>query len=579
MIRSIHSFLRKHGARVGVVALLAIVIVCAWPGLHAPLFEDDIPQFERVAAIPHWTGVFQTDAFQFFRPVKNALFKACLPLRDHLAAIHWIGLAAYLAAALGVLRIASICLKPGWAALLAAAVWALGPTCVSTAIWLSCANISIGIVFAAVVFHFHERAVARDSVVSSVVALVFYGVALLSYEALVVVPALLWIRDLQRGREMWKWKAVLRFAAFGVAAGIFLAMRWHVAAKSVGVNDLHTAFAPGTEGWQLSVSAPWFLWRHFRMWIVPFGSLEILGSYAWLRSASMAELVFGWVFLAGLVGTAVATWHRAPPVSYGLWFFLVASIPAGNFVPGFNGPINDAYLTIPSIGLALAFAGICGFLAEKAAKRRKPIAVAAASLLIALLIYRLPVSGAYFRYWAGVWEDPVRLVLLMSESRPFQYQLKARAANMLFREGWIDQARILADEAVREAPWFPHAQLAQARVAGARRDHRRAEEFYRSALANPLTTENLRTSSLLELAGQLSVSSDKRDEAADLCRILLNSPSTPPAIRILAVIRLSEIYRSQGMTTKARATLERGLRNFPDEPSLSDQLKSLEKTD
>lgn len=582
MIRSNHSFFHKHGAMIGAAALLAVVIACAWPGLHAPLFEDDIPQVERVAAIPHWTGVFQTDAFQFFRPVKNALFKVCLPLRDHLAAIHWVGLVAYLAATLGVLRIASICLKPGWAALLAAAVWALSPTCVSTAIWLSCANISIGIVFAAVVFHSHERAMARNSVVSSVVALVFYVFALLSYEALIVVPGLLWIRDLQAGRRIWKWNAVLRFAAFGIAAVLFLVVRWHLSAKNVGVNDLHTAFAPGTEGWQLSVSAPWFLWRHFRMWIVPFGSLEILGSYAWLRSASAAELVFGWVFLAGLAGTAVATWRRAPLVSYGLWFFLVASVPAGNFVPGFNGPINDAYLTIPSIGLALAFAGICGLLAEKAAKRNqsgKPLAFAAAALLIALVIYRLPVSGAYFRHWAGVWDDPVRMVLLMSESRPFQYQLKARAANMLFHEGWIDQAQILADEAVRDAPWFPHAQLAQARVAGARDDHSRSEEFYRSALGNPFTTENLRATSLLELAGQLSVHPDKRDEAADLCRTLLNSPSTPPAIQIRAVIQLSEIYGLQGMMTKARATLERGLRNFPDDPSLSNQLKALERAD
>ncbi|MCB1131799.1 MAG: hypothetical protein KDN05_11755 [Verrucomicrobiae bacterium] len=348
------------------------------------------------------------------------------------------------------------------------------------------------------------------------------------------------------------------------------------------MNDLHTAFAPGTEAWQLSASAPWFLWRHFRMWVVPFGSLEILGSYAWLRSASAAELIFGGVFLTGLIGTAAATWRRAPLVSYGLWFFLIASIPAGNFVPGFNGPINDAYLTIPSIGLALAFAGICGHLAKMVAGRKHPRgypAIAPATLLIALMAYRLPVSAAYFRYWAGVWDDPVKMVVLMSDSRPLQYQLKARAANMLFHEGFIDQAQILADEAIQEGPWLPHAQLAQARLAGARNDHGLSEKIYRGVLENPLTTENLKTSSLVELSKQLSVHPEGHAEAADLCRALLNSPSTPPAIQVRAVIQLSQIYESQGMATKARATLERGLRSFPNDPLLSSQLKSIEQTD
>ncbi len=565
----------------GLLVILLAAIFCTWPGMASAPFQDDIPQLDRSSSFTSWTEVFQPDAFSFFRPVKNALFMAAAPLETNPYAWHWIALAAYLAAIIAVFRISSICLKSGAAALLAAGVWALSPTCASTAIWLSCANISIGIVFAAGMFHFHERAWERSSASAMVLCLVFYAFSLLCYESLIAVPGLLFFRDFQQGRIKLNRGVMLRYGAFTVVALAFLIVRIQFSAKNIGANDFHTSFDPSTQPWQLSLSAPWFLWRHFLMWVFPFGHIELLGSYAWLRSASAASLVFGWVFLAALLAVAGVAWKRFPAISYGLIFFLVASLPAGNFLPGFNGPINDAYLTIPSIGLAMVFAMICVGIADEFVKRRRQAEAGLpilGLLLVVLLVYRLPASGAYFRYWAGVWQDPIKLILLMSETRPYQFQARAYASSLLFNQGYIDQAEALATESALEAPWNPHAKLTMARIADFRENHAEAERRFIELAASPKLAADLKGSALIELAEMLSSLPGREEDAAGVCRELLKAEDTPPRTHLRAVKLLSRIYQNQGSPAKARSTLERGLTYHPGDESLLEQLGSLDSS-
>ncbi|MBC8125774.1 MAG: hypothetical protein H8M99_01320 [Gloeobacteraceae cyanobacterium ES-bin-144] len=343
----------------GLLTILVLVIFCSWPAMHSPLFTDDFIQVEYNTVLTKWSQIFGPDGFNFFRPVKNAIFSIAAPLKDNLLAWHSIGLATYLAATIGVYRIAYICLgstRPAW---LAAFCWALSPSCVSTAIWLSCANISLGIAFAACVFHFHERWATRQSLTSAIASAVFFAMALLSYESLIALPALLFFRDLQQRRITIDHRTIFRYGTYFIIVLTFLYIRHLYSAKSFGVNNFHPGWAPDTKGIYLTLSAPWFLWRHFLMWIFPFGKLEVLGSYRWLYSASVPSLAFAWLFLAALLISVVALWKRYPPISYGILFFFIAIFPAGNFIPTFNGPIHDAYVTFPSMGLALAFAFGC----------------------------------------------------------------------------------------------------------------------------------------------------------------------------------------------------------------------------
>ncbi|GAA5131459.1 tetratricopeptide repeat protein [Luteolibacter yonseiensis] len=554
----------------GLAFILLLVIACSWPGMHAPLFTDDIHQLERSKGLVSWADFWGTDVFGYYRPVKNALFKLLVPLEKNPVAWHWVGLACYLAATVAVHRIATICLGAGLPALLACCLWALSPSCVSTVIWLSSANISIGIVLFALVVHFHECSATRSSLRIFILCGVFFALALLCYESLIAIPALLFIRDLQQRRIGPDRGTVIRYAGYALVALAFLIVRHQFSARAIGGDNLNPGFQPDTKAYQMMLSAPWFLWRHFLMWAFPFGTIELLGSYSWLKSAPAASLVFGWVFLATLIATVFLTWKRFPAVGYGIAFFILASMPSGNFLPCFNGPIYDVYVTIPSIGLAIAVAAACASLVRQFLNRRREAAsgaVAFLAVLSLLLIYRLPVCGSYFRYWSGVWGKPVELMLLTAETRPLQYQAKGFATILLLGEGFIGQAETLANEVVSEAPWIPTAKLTLARIAAYRKEDRKAEEIYRRLLGSPRESMFIKDSAKLELADILAKTPATREEAAQLCREVLmqrKADHTPVAVALLA-----SIYKDQGNPAKAIATLERGLKLHPGDKRLA----------
>ncbi len=562
----------------GLAIIMLAVIFCAWPGMHSPLFTDDIHQLEKTKNLAHWTEIFGVDVFGYYRPVKNILFKLAAPFATNLVAWHWIGLTAYLGATAGVFRIASICLKSQRAALMATCFWALSPSCVSTVIWVSSANISIGVIFAACLFHFHERWAERPSFRWLFACGLFYALTLLCYESLIAIPGILFIRDFQQRRLLWNRQTVVRYGGYTLVALAFLLVRHHFSAREAGGSVMHSGFSPDTKGIHMILSAPWFLWRHFLMWIFPFGTLELLGSYTWLRSASILSLVFGWFFLISTAVAAVFTWKRFPQIAFGIIFFVIASIPSGNFIPCFNGPIYDVYVTIPSIGLAVMLAMVCENLIQRYAKTRheaKPSNLMLAVLLGMLLVYRFPVCGGYFRYWATVWGNPLELMLLTSETRPLQYQVKGYVSLLLLNAGYAEQAQSIALETVSEAPWLVTPRLTLAKYASYRGEFQTAEEGYRWILNSPKEADLLKNLARMDLARILANEPNRRQEAAELCRNILSKRKNDQAP--FAVELLAKIYKDEGEFDKARNTIAKGLTMYPKNTELKKVLKSLEE--
>lgn len=562
----------------GLAFIMLIVVFCVWPALYAPLFADDVHQLARSQSFTKWTEAFDVDIFGFFRPSKNVIFMIAAPYEKNLPAWHALGFLAYLAATAAVYRIAAICIGPGRPAWLATLLWAINPSSVSTAVWLSCSNISLGIVFAAGVFHFHELWAERPTFRLLIACAVCFILSLLCYESLIAIPGVLFIRDLQQRRLAFDRRTLIRYGTYTLVALTFMILRHQFSAREIGGNNQHPGLAPDTQGYQMMLSAPWFLWRHFLMWVFPFGKIEVLGTYAWLRSASPTVLVFGWVFFISLLATAAATWRRLPFVAFGLLFFLVASIPSGNFLPCYNGPINDAYVTIPSIGLALLVAMACELVWRKFLELRKNAesgGVVIMVILALLLFYRIPVCGAYFRYWAGVWSNPVELMLLTCETRPFQLQPKGCASALLLSNGYIVEAERLANEVLGEASWDPTSRLTLARVARSREDYKVAEEHYRYILEHPKGSLPLADAARIELAGILVQNPSGLEEGAKLCREVLRKQKdsqTP-----LAVGLLTNIYMNQGNLVKAHETVERGLAMFPGNEELENLRGTLDK--
>ena len=392
---------------------------------------------------------------------------------------------------------------------------------------------------------------------------------MLCYETMVVLPVLLLARDFQQGRLADRRRARRIHGGHMLLCIVYLVARHWLSSRVLMGQTFHDGFAPDTKAIHLSLSAPWFLWRHFLMWIFPFGTLELLGSYGWMRSASPLSLAGGWLFLAGLVAVVAWTWRWAPEIAMGLFVYLVLNLPAGNFVPGFNGPIEDYYVTIPSIGLVIAFAGICRRLWQVARARRRDVPMVASVAWLALgflLVFRGPVCGAYFHHLAGVWAKPVELMLRVAETRPFQYKPQAQAAMLLVDNGYPVEAEKLALAVLDEAPWCVLR-------AGASRRRRFSRTRPRWAKCTTGWLWLIRPPRRSRVNWQCwswlrcwPCKPAKRDEAAALCRAILAMPegTRQPA----AIGQFAQIYLAQGDREKARATLRRGLTLYPADARL-----------
>ena len=68
------------------------------------------------------------------------------------------------------------------------------------------------------------------------------------------------------------------------------------------------SFPHEIEAWQISASAPYFLWSHLIMWIAPWGRLEVLGSYLWDHSIPAMILPFCWLLLVGVILMIIREW-------------------------------------------------------------------------------------------------------------------------------------------------------------------------------------------------------------------------------------------------------------------------------
>jgi len=134
--------------------LLALVCLLAWPGMKAPLLLDDLDQLDLANGFSSWQDCFGKDACGLFRPVKNLIFYG---LGD-VSVFRWhaLNLALYLTAIPVVyLFLRRLLDSPAWA-FAAVTLWATCPTQASTAVWMSCVNISLAIAFTCACVYFHD---------------------------------------------------------------------------------------------------------------------------------------------------------------------------------------------------------------------------------------------------------------------------------------------------------------------------------------------------------------------------------------------------------------------------------------
>ena len=570
-----------NGPRVWVEALavallLALVCLLAWPGMHAPLLLDDLDQQDHVRAFLSWKDCLGSDVYGLFRPIKNLIYYAFadLPLFQW----HALNLAIYLAAIPPVyLCLRRLLASAGWA-FAAVALWATCPTQVSTAIWMSCVNISLAIGFTGACIYFYDR--SRDTPghnlgLTALAALCLF-IAQCSYETAVAIPVLCVLVDALRQRPLFSRAAILRYTLLATITFAYLVIRTFIGARYAVHGN--SGFVPDSPAWQLSVSAPWFLWRHFSMWLMPLGRIEFFGTYVWGISASPWELTAAWAWLLGILGLAGYTWKRQPWVAFGLLWFLITSFPSSNFVPIRVGPIADYYVVFPGIGLAIALLGCAKAIVDWINRERlnpqsQRQLIGGALLCIGTLwrVMCLPL----FWLQADLWSRPLEFFLHCDLTRPAQFHVQALAARELLVTGHLPQAKELALKSYATGPWYGINSMVLGRVALDTADYDEAGKRFREAIVNAPEKSPVQDYSRLYLARSFLFQEPKRPLIRETLLPLLNNQRS--SCHLAAIILQIECYLAQNMPNDAHRAAAKAVHIHPDDPKLAKLLKDIEQ--
>lgn len=400
-------------------------------------WADDSQALQFVESARSFRNLFCSDAFGLFRPVKNCLWVAISFLSQ--MGIEWCHLAAIAIGAISffpVLALFRRILDSEPKAILAAALWLLSPTLVSSVAWLSCLNIQLMAIFAALAMTCHDSAwdtgVLRPSRICF--ACLFLFLSLVSYECAVAAVPLLFFFDLLlrpwRFKEKTTWTV---HATYWFVFSLYLILRTASASRTTMTG----AWADATR-WQLIVSSPLFAIQHFSTWFWPFGRFSVFGGYRW-GDVSILTLAACWCLGALILVVLVFSWKRRPLFAFSLLFAVIGFAPTSNCLGFGNGPYGDYYMTLASIGIAAGCVDAVGMLMEVKGTAK----IAARAVIVIFAASRI---AACFEasHWARLWSNGELAFAESVHNHPNYVSHKLSFANYLMDEGRYAEALELA---------------------------------------------------------------------------------------------------------------------------------------
>ncbi|MCW1924154.1 tetratricopeptide repeat protein [Luteolibacter arcticus] len=559
---------------IALFAVMCAVVALAWPGLRSPSFLDDLDHAAHVTHFSGWKDTLGTDCFGLFRPFKNIVYYSFHRFGTPPPLLwHSIPLGLYLGAVAAVFALSRRLTSSSLAGLAAAALWALSATQTTTVIWMACFNISLSVILICLAVLQYDRSwdSARPWAGRLPACLVLTFLALVSYETALCIAPVCVATDVLRKRRLFSKPALLRYAALAAVTLGFLVLRHQLGGVSKA-NYNNFSFDPEMPLWKLSVSAPWLMWRHFSMWFFPFGRVEFMSTYIWGKSASMLDLAGAWGFFLMLVAAWGFTLRRLPLFAFGIAWYFLASFPSSNFIPLRSGPIEDYYVVVPGVGLAIAVVALLraarGWIATPQGSSLGYKKLTATCLVGSILVLKLA-GIPLFWHQATLWNDPLRLYLAAAYDRPAQFQQKNLAARELIYRGDYVTAKQLVDESLADGPWYTINYLLLGEIAIRAGDYKAAADYFDRSQSMADTSPRFREFIHLRRA-EIHVASGNLVEARDLLLPLLRR--TGGEEHYPATVMLADIYFRQGDREKARKTLEKSATFHPQKRGEIEQL-------
>ena len=464
--------------------LSALYLALVWPGRDSPPFlEDDESAIELATAmetlgIGPIESIRHLDSIGFYRPIKNVTFRVVAEMaggddhdamRSAMATMRTIGFAYPILAAFGLFALAHRSIRhpaAGWLALGTAGTWLLSASLTSTAVWLSAQNIAVAVAFSTLALMGAGRFIGGTNRVRDLVALtggsIAFAAALLCYDSAVAVPGFFaliqapnWFLDPPARRRI-AGRLALTLGIWTLITAGWLYLRHAMGAVTDG-GRISLLFH-NTDRLDLMAASAWIYWRHFLMWLWPFGTLEIGGDYINGLSAGRLAILGAWGFLAAYFITSAmlirAALRRnalfAGIAGIGMLIGFCGAFPAGNFIPLYSGPLADYYTVFPALGWSLALAAGCGWLITRLTA---PGRLAAAVALAAVVLTRIA-GVAYIPTVAGNFAQPLDALMATATARPNMITPQITLGGFLMSQGETERGLAIIKDAYDKAPDF-----------------------------------------------------------------------------------------------------------------------------
>ncbi|MGH7940682.1 MAG: tetratricopeptide repeat protein [Limisphaerales bacterium] len=441
--------------------MLFAAVLLAYVGIGslsigAPFFPlDDRGELDLVR-VSSWSSLLGTDLFHFFRPVKNVLFAAYNWLFFHggMVPVRTLAILIGLFSALAVFKLCCRVLASREWALGATAIWLLSPTLVASTAWLSASNILLMTGFAAMALICHDSASQSEEPASrnarksdwlwTASALLWLILSLASYEGAVsLIPLFVAMDWYLRPQRLCRRSAWRKYLLYGLALVFYLILRHHAqSAKAILGDFSHVSRL------EASVSSGYFTVLHFGIWIWPFNRMAVTDSYYWGQVSNLGLTLYAAIVL-GAALFSVLLRPRHPQIALGIAWSLLAFAPMSNILGFRNGPFSDPYITLASVGTAIAFIGIIRALwLSRMTGSTRTAALATIALLIASRT--AAVSEAAVRSYA--WNDPFDVYERNLRTFPQSFDTMIELAKLYEARGDLNKAEELAAKAISIAP-------------------------------------------------------------------------------------------------------------------------------
>ena len=504
---------------IGMLLLIGVVMLMYFPMLKHDAILDDPSQIVYVQTFEGWTDCLLLDDVGWFRPFKNVVFYFTIGEAGEVYTTKLVCLLLFIINVCLLFYLLIVIFESRLWALLGCALFALNPTMVSSVQFLSASNNQICLGFILVYLSLSLRYVDETSSFfgrSSVLCFALFALALAmgSYEVGVVSLGmfcvlsivLLGVRDVYRGRSL-----IVLLSSCCITIG-YLFIRFQAGA---GDRFYSPSLPPDVSTLELILRAPYYAWRHFLLWAIPWGRGGVF-----IDDNPAALYLTGFLGWGLLVLVTLAAFYlfvtRFKCVAAGILLFLGGMVPLANFLGLANGPICNYYLLIPGIGLVVAICGTGRLLFEHRGQFVR-------ALSVVLLLCALGALGLETIGRVKDWKSDLSLRDFTLHNYPDNYyQLTDRGMDRM-SEGQTEVGTQMLERALEIAPWYPLAADNLAYAYEASGETGRALELLEQFHAN----RSYRPWRTLMRQGEILVQHERYEEANTILRELLKRKPLP----------------------------------------------------